>query len=81
MEVVFDLDVEAAQVAERLGLRLARAATPGTDPRFVAMITELVAERRDGRPPRALGCLGPAVGTCGDGCCGSGRTARPGDRA
>jgi protoporphyrin/coproporphyrin ferrochelatase len=81
MEVVFDLDVEAAQVAERLGLRLARAATPGTDPRFVAMITELVAERRDGTPPRALGCLGPALGTCGDGCCGSGRPARPGGRA
>ena len=45
MEVVFDLDVEAAQLAARLGLPLARAATPGTDPRFVAMITELVSER------------------------------------
>jgi protoporphyrin/coproporphyrin ferrochelatase len=81
MEVVFDLDVEAAQAAERLGLRLVRAATPGTDPRFVAMITELVAERRDGTPPRALGDLGPALGTCGDGCCGSARPARPGGRA
>ena len=84
MEVIFDLDVEAAEAARRLGLPLARAATPGTDPRFVAMITELVAERRDGRPPRALGDLGPALGTCGSGCCGPGRPAsrqRPGSTA
>jgi protoporphyrin/coproporphyrin ferrochelatase len=72
MEVVFDLDVEAAQVAGRLGLPLARAATPGTDPRFVAMIAELVAERQDGLQPRALGDFGPALGTCGSGCCGAG---------
>ena len=76
MEIVFDLDVEAAQAAERLGLPLARAATPGTDPRFVAMITELVRERQDGQPPRALGDLGTALGTCGSGCCGAG-AARP----
>jgi ferrochelatase len=72
MEIVFDLDVEAAEAARRFGLPLARAATPGTDPRFVAMISELVRERQDGRPPRALGDLGPAVGTCRDGCCGAG---------
>jgi protoporphyrin/coproporphyrin ferrochelatase len=78
LEVVYDLDVEAARTAERLGLRLARAATPGTDPRFVSMITELVAERQDGAPPRALGDLGPVLDTCGPGCCGSGRpAARP----
>ncbi len=74
MEIAFDLDVEAAEAAERLGLPLTRAATPGTDPRFVAMITELVRERQDGQPPRALGNLGPAVGSCGSGCCGAGAT-------
>jgi protoporphyrin/coproporphyrin ferrochelatase len=73
MEVVFDLDIEAAQAAEQLGLPMARAATPSTDPRFVAMITELVAERQDGLPPRALGDLGPSLDVCGDGCCGTGR--------
>jgi ferrochelatase len=72
MEIVFDLDIEAAQAAEQLGLPLARAATPGTDPRFVAMITELVRERQHGLPPRALGELGPALGTCGNGCCEAG---------
>jgi protoporphyrin/coproporphyrin ferrochelatase len=45
MEVRHDLDVEAAQTADTLGLAFARAATPGTSPRFASMITELVAER------------------------------------
>ena len=76
MEVAFDLDVEAAAAAGRLGLPLARAATPGTDPRFVAMITELVAERQEGLQPRALGGLGPALATCGSGCCGAGAVRR-----
>ncbi len=76
LEVVYDLDIEAAGVADRFGLPLARAATPATDPRFVSMITELVAERRDGVPPRALGDLGPVLGTCGPGCCGTGRPSR-----
>ena len=52
MEVVHDLDVEAAEVARRLGLPLARAATPGTDPRFVSMITALVSERRGSQHQR-----------------------------
>ncbi len=42
LEVVWDLDHEAAATAQKLGLGFARAGTPGTDPRFVAMIRELV---------------------------------------
>jgi protoporphyrin/coproporphyrin ferrochelatase len=45
LEVVYDLDTEAAGAAQRLGLPFARAATPGTHPRFVSMITELVSEQ------------------------------------
>jgi protoporphyrin/coproporphyrin ferrochelatase len=45
MEVRHDLDVEAAETADALGLAFARAATPGTSPRFASMITELVRER------------------------------------
>ncbi|WP_068925106.1 ferrochelatase [Planobispora rosea] len=44
MEVVYDLDVEAKDLAARLGLPLTRAATAGTHPRFVAMVGELLAE-------------------------------------
>jgi ferrochelatase len=70
MEVVHDLDVEAAERARELGLPLARAATPGSDPRFVSMITELVAERLDGSAtPSALGSFGPAENFCRAGCC------------
>jgi ferrochelatase len=45
MEVRHDLDVEAAGTADTLGLAFARAATPGTSPRFASMITELITER------------------------------------
>ena len=45
MEVVYDLDTEAQAVAEEAGIAFARAATAGVDPRFVAMVRELVLER------------------------------------
>jgi ferrochelatase len=72
MEVKFDLDVQAAQTASRLGLEFARASTAGTDPRFVAMIGDLVRERLDGVRPVALGRLGPGPARCPAGCCAGG---------
>jgi protoporphyrin/coproporphyrin ferrochelatase len=80
MEVLYDLDVEAAEAAAKLGLPLARAATPGTDPRFTGMIRELVLERMTGTPPAqrvALGALGPAHDRCPTGCCPNPRGPRP----
>ncbi|MFF3671973.1 ferrochelatase [Microtetraspora malaysiensis] len=59
MEVVYDLDVEATALAERLGLPLARAATAGTHPRFVRMISELMAEPEPAPCP-ATCCPAPA---------------------
>jgi ferrochelatase len=44
MEVKYDLDVEAAGRAAELGLAFARAATPGTDPRFAALPRHLLEE-------------------------------------
>ncbi|WP_206184539.1 ferrochelatase [Thermoactinospora rubra] len=44
MEVVYDLDVEARQLAAELGLPLERAGTVGTHPRFVRMVRELMEE-------------------------------------
>jgi protoporphyrin/coproporphyrin ferrochelatase len=69
MEVIFDLDVEAAATARRLGLPMTRAATPGTDERFVTMITQLVTERLAGSPRKALGSMGPGHDICRNGCC------------
>ena len=45
MEVIYDLDTEAAATAEEIGLPFARAATAGVDPRFVAMVRDLLLER------------------------------------
>ena len=69
VEVLWDLDAEAAETAEKLHLPYARAATVGVDPRFVAMVAELVAERTAGVPKRALGPAGPSHDVCPDGCC------------
>jgi ferrochelatase len=69
LEVIWDLDTEAAQTAAGLGLRYARAATPGNDPRFVSMVRELIEERLDSAAPRArLGSL-PVWDTCPVDCC------------
>jgi ferrochelatase len=72
LEVVWDLDTEAAQAAKQLGLDFARAATPGTDPRFVAMVRELVQERLDGAQRRALGTV-PTWDHCDPACCPAAR--------
>jgi protoporphyrin/coproporphyrin ferrochelatase len=80
MEVRFDLDVEATEHAETLGLHVTRAATVGTDPRFVAMVRELVLERSAGVPREqrpALGDLGPSHDVCPVGCCRNLRGYRP----
>ena len=70
MEVIYDLDDEAARTARELGLNLVRAATAGTHPRFVRMIRELVEERMAGCVERpALGVLGPCHDVCPADCC------------
>ena len=71
MEVVYDLDIEAAAVCDELGLRMARAATVGSHPCFVEMIRQLVLERVGPATPRAaIGQFGPAGDECDAGCCG-----------
>jgi ferrochelatase len=73
MEVIFDLDVEAARTADRLGLPMARAATPGTGSRFVTMISGLVKDLQTGEPSQMAADLGPeAPYLCRENCCGAG---------
>jgi ferrochelatase len=69
MEVVHDLDVEAARTAAALGLPLARATAPMPDPRFAAMVADLVLERSGEAGPAWLGGFGPATGDCPGDCC------------
>ena len=68
LEVLWDLDNEARDTAAELGLGYARAATPGTDPRFVTMVRELVEERTNGIARERLGTL-PVWDQCPANCC------------
>lgn len=86
MEVVHDLDTEAAAVATSLGVRLHRMPTVGTDPAFVTMIRLLIEERMGRAPERlALGDRGPNHDVCPLDCCPApvrpSRPAQPAGRA
>ena len=70
LEVIWDLDNEAKETADELGLAFARAGTAGTHPAFVATVRQLVEERRAGGLPR-LGTACPAS------CCFVARPSRP----
>ena len=69
MEVIQDLDCEAAECAAELGMRLIRSPTVGVHPAFVNMITELIKERLGTAERRWLGDSGPWPDVCGDACC------------
>jgi len=70
MEIVYDLDVEAADLCAGLGLGMVRSAVVGTHPRFVRMIRELILERMEDEATRlALGTHGPSHDVCPPDCC------------
>jgi len=77
MEVMFDLDEEAAETSQEIGLNMVRCASAGTHPRFVSMLRELIVERLDDshtdRP--FVGGRGPSWDVCPVNCCllGSGK--------
>jgi ferrochelatase len=74
IEVLYDLDTEARQTADNLGLKLERAGTVSAHPRFVSMIRELVVERLKSDADRpALGTMGASHDVCPADCCPSGR--------
>jgi len=76
MEVVYDLDTQAKQLAEQLGLNMVRARTAGTHPAFVSMIRELILERMDpSRPTRFAGAQAQLFDCYTEGCCPKGMPA------
>ena len=80
MEVLYDLDVEARQLCDSLGLAMTRAKTVGVHPKFVGMIRELILERvNPGSERRALGSLGARADVCAEDCCPAPK--RPGTTA
>lgn len=72
MEVMWDLDTEARESAEKRGLWFARTPTPGTSPAFVSALVDLVRERVSGI---SVGQrlneteIGPWFDVCRGGCC------------
>lgn len=57
LEVIWDLDNEAADKAAELGMGFARSATPNADPRFARLVVELVREQTESAPVRKLSTL------------------------
>lgn len=82
MEVRYDLDTEAVETAAEVGMEVRRAATVGTDPRFVAGLIDLCLERAaqargEAVGPATAGAEGPSWSVCPVGCCPNPRVDRP----
>ena len=82
MEVVYDLDTEAAETAERVGVPFVRVPTAGTDAVFVEGLVDLLLERAAEARGEVVvprpGCrvdVRPSV--CAPGCCPNLRAAKP----
>lgn len=74
MEILFDLDTEARQVCQSLGVNLVRAATVGAHPSYIEMIRELIIERlATATSRRAIGQYPASHDVCPEDCCLSGR--------
>jgi ferrochelatase len=74
MEVIFDLDTEAAATAEENGMAFARAGTAGDHPAFVSGLVDLMVERaaaaRGEEPARpVLGSAAVGWDECRADCC------------
>jgi ferrochelatase len=76
MEVKWDLDTEAMETADELGVFAVRVPTPGIHPAYVSGLVDLVLERVNGVPTEdrpALTSLGPWYDVCRSGCCENAR--------
>lgn len=81
MEVLFDLDTEAKEKCDELGIRMQRAHAVGTHPSFIAMIRHLILERTEGAEKLAIGQMPPNHDVCPVDCCLPGqRPGRPASR-
>lgn len=81
MEVKYDLDTEARETADELGVKMVRVPTVGIDPEFVSGLVDLAEERAAQArgetvvPPAWPGEARPS--TCAPGCCPNLRMAKP----
>ena len=70
LEVLFDLDTEALELATELGLNMVRVPTAGTHPAFIHALRQLIAERlSESEPKLAVGLYPPNHDVCPANCC------------
>jgi ferrochelatase len=70
LEVLYDLDTEAQDLAARLGMKMVRAGTVGTHPVFIGMLRQLIAERLFPNEPKlAIGQFPANHDVCPLNCC------------
>ena len=69
VEVIWDLDNEAAATAADLGMELVRIPTPGVDPAFVSTLADAIGDALEGRRPD--------TGWCSTTCCRNARGDLP----
>lgn len=77
IEVLYDLDDEAKQKCDELGMSMQRAATPGCDPQFVTMLRKLVQERLNGCQAECMGRFPANHDVCPVDCCPAPPQRRP----
>lgn len=70
LEVLYDLDIEAQQLAQNLGMQMVRVPTAGGHPAFVRMLRQLIEERlADDGTRRAIGLYPANHDVCPEDCC------------
>jgi ferrochelatase len=70
MEVMYDLDEEAAEICEEKGIHFVRSPTIGLHSDFVSMVRDLIVERSANAAIRpAIGDYGPSHDVCPKDCC------------
>lgn len=69
MEVIYDLDYEAKNLAQELDIVFERASTASTNPKFIDMIRDLIVERIEGREAACIGNLRALPDDCKPECC------------
>lgn len=77
VEVIWDLDHEAKEIAEELGLHFSRVETPGTSKEFVEGMVDLIQERLSQSERKALSEIGPWADFCAAECCPNPRQELP----
>ena len=78
IEILFDLDEEAREKCDELGMAMARSKTAGTHPQFVNMLVELIGERvNDTDTRRAIGLMPASHDVCPVDCCPAPVRRRP----